>query len=428
MGREITQRHSSLFNKRLRAPFLFLQDIYQYGKARELSSFLVWELRHRLGLFPARQYLTFLNDRAMALDDWTAEHDAFADTFRRFMDRQELSVTRCALDWKYLFLLTNGDMLGSFQHDQRSLFRSDDQGQSVALLHTFPEPIKSIFVSSRSTIFVCVKGAVYRSADNGASFQHCLTLGSPASFFRHNNGMTETPSGTLAIGEYGNVWNDTRWKKLAYLYFSNDDGATWECSDFLIRQGTNKHVHLVKYSKLFSHMFVADGDNTKKLWVSDPLNASGSQPLARWTAVNRFHIQMGGYTSVVETDDKLLFGSDYQGGTNFLVSTSDGRKYDKFVVPDPYRRSPIDNMVQRRSASGNEIWANLPYSTANTKCLLMCSVDGGRGWRKVIQYDRASHKVWLISSSAEVNDRLYISIEDLRSGARAVYEISDAHD
>jgi hypothetical protein len=406
---------------------LFLQDIYQYGKARELSSFLVWELRHRLGLFPAKQYLTFLDDQALTLNGRAPDDEAFADTLRRLMERQSLSVTRSPLDWKYLFL-DNGDMIGSLHHDHHSLFRSTDQGQSVAWLHTFSEPIKSIFVSSGNTIFVCVKGAVYRSTDNGESFHQCLTLGSPASFFRHNNGMTETPNRVLAIGEYGNVWNDTRWKKLAYLYFSTDDGETWDCSDFLIRQGTNKHVHLVKYSKLLSHMFVADGDNKKKLWMSAPLDSTGCQALTTWTAVNRFHIQLGGYTSVVETDDELLFGSDYQGGTNFLVSTKDGRTYDKRIVPDPYRRSPIENMVQRRSANGKEIWANLPYSTSNTKCLLMCSTDGGSRWRKVIEYDRASHTVWLISSSTEITDRLYISIEDLRNGARAVYEVSDAHD
>ena len=83
----------------------------------------------------------------------------------------------------------------------------------IARLARFPERIKSLFVSSHDTVFVCVKGAVYRSADGGKTFEKSLDLGSSESFFRHNNGMTETPDGALVIAEYGNVWNEKEWKK-----------------------------------------------------------------------------------------------------------------------------------------------------------------------------------------------------------------------
>ena len=134
---------------------------------------------------------------------------------------------------------------------------------------------------------------------------------------------------------------------------------------------------------------------------------------------------MGGYTSVIENDEKILFGTDYQGGTNFVVETTDGEKFTNKIVPDPYRRSPIDNMVQRKSKNGNEIWANLPYSTANTKCLLMYSADGGKSWNKVIEYSGITHKVWLLNSSNEIADVLYFSIENKKSTDRVVYKIAD---
>jgi len=236
--------------------------------------------------------------------------------------------------------------------------------------------------------------------------------------------MTETPDMTLLIGEYGNVWEKRGWRKLAYLYSSSDGGETWERSDFLITQGINKHVHLVKYSRLFDRVLMADGDNKKKLWVSEPVNSSFSINSNRWKPVNKFHIQMGGYTSIVESDGKILFGTDYQGGTNFIVETTDCKKFTKRIVPDPYRRSPIDNMAQRKSKKGNEVWANLPYSTANTKCLLMYTDDGGESWNKVIEYNRATHKVWLLSSSNETSDVLYISIEDSIDKNRVVYRIA----
>jgi hypothetical protein len=238
--------------------------------------------------------------------------------------------------------------------------------------------------------------------------------------------MTETPDGTLIIAEYGNVWDKNRWRKLPFLYFSCNNGKTWERSDFLIKEGINKHLHLVKYSKALKMVFIADGDNKKKLWLNTSDNGADLKKPSTWKPVTRFHIQMGGYTSVVEHDGTMIFGTDYQGGTNFLVSTTDGKKFVKRVVPDPYRRSPIDNMVQRKSKTGSEIWANLPYSTSRTKSLLMYSADGGKEWHKVLEYNRATHKVWLLSSSNEATDEIYVSIDDVKHANRVVYKIADS--
>jgi photosystem II stability/assembly factor-like uncharacterized protein len=298
------------------------------------------------------------------------------------------------------------------------------QGETTARAVTDADQIKSIYVSSQNTIFVCIPGSVYLSTDNGTSFKNTLELGSPVSFFRHNNGITETPDKTIIIVEYGNIWDENGWRKLAYMYFSSDNGETWDRSDFLIAKGTNKHVHLAKYSKLLNKIFVADGDNKKKLWISDAVDSSNSKK-PHWNLVNRFHIQMGGYTSVIENDEKIVFGTDYQGGTNFIVETTDGKKFTKRIVPDPYRKSPIDNMVQRRSKKGTEIWANLPYSQSGTKCLLMYTDDGGQSWNKVVEYSRSTHKAWLLNSSQDVSDVLYFSIEDSKNNERVVYSIAD---
>jgi hypothetical protein len=428
MGRELTNRHATVFEWRIKNPLAFAQDIYRYGKGSELFSFAVWELLHKLRLFPQGRYLHISDSAALSLDHKPLRGAAFNETMEQFFYGKGLGVTQSAHNWKLLFI--NGGINGGHKifgcryGDDCTLYRSYDNGQTVALVHTFPEIIKSIFISTRDTILVCVKGAIYTSSDDGASFQKSLILGSSESFFRHNNALTETPDGTLIAGEYGNVWDGDGWRKLAYLYFSADDGKTWTRSDFLIRQGINKHVHLVKYSKTLNRLFMADGDNKKKLWISAPLTGSALNPT--WHSVTKVHIQMGGYTSVVEQDGRMLFGTDYQGGTNFLVATRDGKTFDKRIVPDPYRRSPIDNMVQRKSKTGVEIWANLPYSTAQTKCLLMYTTDGGSSWHKLIEYNRARHKVWIISSARDGGDDLYLSIEDLSNAERVVYKIYDA--
>ena len=424
MGRELTKRHSSLFEKKVINPLLFAHDIYRYGKFREIVSFMVWEFFHRFRLFPKSKYLQFNHGDVFTLDNDKLTGPDFNKRIHHFLTTRDLSVIRSEHNWKLLFITGNKEIFGCLYPDDKNLYKSVDNGNHIVLVTRFPERIKSIFISAHNTIFVCARGAVYKSSDNGGSFTKALELASSESWFRYNNGMTETPHRTLIIGEYGNVWDKRGWRKLAYLYYSSDNGERWDKSDFLIQQGINKHVHLVKYSKLLNRIFVADGDNKKKLWMSDSVNSVDVKDL-KMTPVNRFHIQMGGYTSIVETDDKLLFGTDYQGGTNFIVETIDGKHFAERIVPDPYRRSPINNMIQRKSKKANEIWAHLPFSTANTKSLLMYTVNGGRNWSKIIEYNGTTHKVSLLSSSNETTDELYLSIEDSRNGDRVVYKIAD---
>lgn len=426
MGRGLTKRYSSIFEKKgVKNLFSFVHDVYKSGKFRELVSFIVWELFHTLRLFPKNKYLKFNNSEALTLENESLNGLDFSNKINHLFRSRELNATRSYHNWKLLFINNNGEIFGCLYPDDRDLYKSIDNGKSIIFIKRFPKSIKSIFISSQNIIFVCVRGTVYKSSDNGGSFKKSLDLGSSESFFRYNNGMTETPSRTLIIGEYGNVWDKRGWRKLAYLYFSFDDGETWEKSDFLIKKGINKHVHLVRYSRLLNKILMADGDNKKKLWVSDSLNSFDLKNPNKWKLVNKFHIQMGGYTSVAESDEKILFGTDYQGGTNFIVESIDGEKFNKRIVPDPYRRSPIDNMVQRKSKKGHEIWANLPYSTSNTKCLLMYTVNGGKSWNKVIEYNRATHCIWLLNSSNEIADVLYLSIENYENNDRVVYRIVD---
>jgi len=425
MRRDLTKRYSSLFEKPSINPISFVHDIYQTGKFRELGSFIVWEIFHKLRIFPKQKYLNFSQGYGLTLG-----HERYSDMHvneesHKFFNSRGLRIKRCDHNWKRIFIDNNGNIYGCLYPDDRKLYKWIDNRGRLMLLQSFPESIKSIVVSSQGTIFVCVPGAVYKSVENEVSFRKALDLGSSESFFRFNNGMTETPCKTLIIGEYGNVWENNRWKQLAYVYFSSDNGETWERSDYLIGQGINKHVHMVKYSRLLNKLFLADGDNKKKLWVSDSVGSFEVRNV-KWKAVNKYHIQMGGYTSAVETEEKIFFGTDYQGGTNFIVETSDGLRFTRSIVPDPYRRSPIDNMVRRKSKKGTEIWANLPFSTAHTKCLLMYTADDGKSWNKVIEYTKPAHSVSLISSSHEIRDELYLSIENVRAKDRVVYRISDA--
>ncbi|GAB3278917.1 hypothetical protein GCM10027347_53410 [Larkinella harenae] len=225
--------------------------------------------------------------------------------------------------------------------------------------------------------------------------------------------MTELPDGTLIIGEYGSIWQGNKWQNLAYLYSSTDGGITWEKSDFLIRQGVNKHIHLVKYSPLLKAILLTDGDNKKQLWLKK--NATAVKADKEWHLVTKFHHQTGGYLSMAETEEGVLFGSDYLGGTNFVVSTTDGQRFRKLVLPDPYRRSPIMNMVCRQSASSSEIWAT-SYSclSDSARSLMMCTRDAGKTWTRVLDFVGAKHEVRLVNASHDRTEDLYISITEFQ--------------
>ena len=425
MGHALTNKYSLLFKKKgMKKVFSLAQDIYKYGKFRELVSFAVWEMYHKLGLFHKQDYLIFNNREAIKLENEGLAGSQFNEKVTQFFASRGLNAVRCEHNWKLLYTNNKGEIFGCLYPDDCDLYKSIDGGKTIVFIKRFEEDIKSIFISSQNTIFVCVKGSLYKSSDGGVSFKKTLELGSPISFFRFNNAMTETPNKTLVGAEYGNIYDKNGWKKLAYLYYSSDDGETWKTSDFLIQKGTNKHVHIVKYSPLLNKLMMADGDNYKKLWLSDSLDVSDpANP--DWKPVNKFHIQMGGYTSVVESDGRIFFGTDYQGGTNFIVESTDGKNFTRKIVPDPYRRSPIDNMVLRKAKRGNEIWANLPFSTANTKCLLMYSADDGKSWHKVFEYNRSTHTVWLVSSSNEIVEALFFSVEDSKNNTRVVYKLVD---
>lgn len=429
----LTAKYASIIEKRefKATPRLFLESLslvwaaYRSEKLVESISFLIWELFHRFRLFSRDDYLVFQDEGGLSLKNQSIDVLDSNSHIAHFFRQKGLSLVKANQDWKFVYENGEGTLFGNLYSDPQTLYLSRDGGQTITPLKTFPKKITSIYISSRDVIFVCIKGTLYRSLDLGDSFEKSLDLSSPAAYFRRDYGMTETPDNTLVMGEYGNLPKGRGWTNMAYLYFSQDDGQTWQKSDFLRQQGANKHVHFIWYSQLLNKLIVTDGDNKKRMWVSDELPPTGLKD-PQWNLVNRFHIQMGGHTAVIENNDRLLFGTDYMGGTNFILESSDGRTFRKMILPDPYRRSPIMILTHRKSIKGNEIWALLPYSTAGTRSLLMLSQDGGNSWHRVIEYSGAEHGVQIIGSAREPVESLYLSVKNVKNNSRAVYKITDS--
>ncbi|WP_212592942.1 WD40/YVTN/BNR-like repeat-containing protein [Spirosoma agri] len=389
----------------------FLVAAYRVGKLVELLSFVVWECRHRVGLFSRDRYVKFTDDTCPSLGVDTD----LAIQSSEFLNREGFCFEPVPIDWKYCFEAPDGTLWGTRYSDNNKLVYSIDGSISVTIAYEFLHSISSLYINSQGYLFVCVEGTIYKSSDCGLSFKKVLSLSSSISYFLFNNGMTELPDRTLFIGEYGSIWRRNNWQNLAFLYYSTDGGDTWTMTDFLVREGANKHIHVVKYCERLAALLLTDGDNKKRAWINSSLTHFDERTTRRqsfgWRLVTKFHHQTGGYLAVTETKNCVLLGSDYLGGTNFIVRTLDGRRFEKSVMPDPYRRSPIMNMTTTQSRACQEVWA-FSYSCLSTtsKSLLMCSKDDGKTWARVIEFDGTKNEVRLVSTSQRKSGILHIAI------------------
>lgn len=128
---------------------------------------------------------------------------------------------------------------------------------------------------------------------------------------------------------------------------------------------------------------------------------------------------MGGYTAMAEVNGKILLGTDYMGGTNFIVKTENLKKFTRKIIPDPYRRGWITNMVVTKD---NRIWATSMYMySSKNRSILMFSQDEGESWNKVLDYDGTRYLVDIISSSVNSQDSIFIKIREYNKAGNMLH-------
>ncbi|MFD4930803.1 WD40/YVTN/BNR-like repeat-containing protein [Peribacillus butanolivorans] len=412
-NRQITKEFSSFFHlkgfslifeiiKRLKG---FLLYLHINNKYEEFLSFLAWEIFHILKL-NKNSYINFNNNPCLKLSD------------EQLLKIGEINqgfnggiCERVHLPWKLVYIVNNEEMWGVISPRLHVLVKSSDEGNSYTDVFSFPSIIDSLYVSRHNKIFVCCAGKVYKSKDNGATFDVVLKLSTSESYFLHDYGITEDEKGTIFIGEYGNIWSGKNgWKNIAFIYLSKDNGETFNQTDFFIKQGANKHIHIIRFCSYFKQLFLTDGDNKKRIWINESMQnftkkSSGNEH--GWMLMNKRHINTGGYLSVISLTDGILFGSDYLGGTNFLIKIRDSKKLEKKILPDPIRRNPISNLVNVKSSNGNQIWVNSrnDLGSKHSKSMLFYSNDNGETWLKFIEYDGI--KCDIVIKSASLNPTKY---------------------
>lgn len=400
-------------------PVLFTET-WRQGKLTELLSFAVWEMMYKTGLYK-KKYVRFTETEPYVVTD------NFQEELTRFLTERYV-VIEAEVNWK---ILAKEDSLtvGATHESNNTLICVDRETGCQVLLHAFESEICALFICSSKTLLVCLtNGEVFKTGPDyfeaiknfeQPGFEKCLELSNTQSSVRRKYAITETPHKTLLIGEYGNILNaEERWVNCAYFYVSANQGVTWNRSDFLIKNGINKHIHIIYYSELLNAIVMADGDNKKKLWIGE--TDTEDETSIHWRLINKYHFQTGGYISIAETGNELFFGSDYLGGTNFIIQTRDGRSFKKQVIPSPYRRCPVQELQVRSSdfsRNQTEIWALMYNPFAQfTKSLLMVSGDNGKSWDRMIEYDASKYEISITSNYKDCREELCITIQKAGTG------------
>lgn len=401
----ITRKYSKInvFNL---IPFVY--DILKSNKGEELLSFMIWDISRRL-LSRTTSQIKFDN----IVPDIIIEGN-----IKTLEPVSNTKLHECSVDFNLAIFDEENRVLGSRVSYPTRLFSQDLYGNIVERFD-FGTVIKCIFKDKRNNIFVCSNGIVFKSDDSGLNFREVLKFSSDESLFLFET-VTETENNEILIGEYANIKNDGKWVFVGYLYISNDEGETWQKSDFL-KQKINKHIHIIKWVKQLKCLILTEGDDKKGIWVNKSNNylSQSINESSGWFRLNRFHIQKGGYTGFVETPENIVLGTDYYHGTNFIVSTTDLKTFDFAMVPDPYRRSAIFRMVY---LDNQTIWAGLYNHLSPNKSLLMYSENFGKSWHKFLEYDGSQIKISMISNS--MGTHFYILAEDLISNECKTYIIS----
>ena len=391
-----------------------LVTMMKYKKLAEFLSFAFWEILHALHFFKPGDYVTFKNPLPITK---ISDHE-LVDLSRKsqllvHFHQNQVSATELALKWLDVFVDKNEILWGYIASEPNVLYRSKDKGSRAKKLFSFSSRLTSIHVDNRNSIFVCCGGTIFKSKDYGVSFYPVLQFSSPNSLFLSGCGFAEDDLGRLFVAEY---YTDSLTLPGAWLYWSEDYGDNWHRTDFLIRQGASQHAHVVKYFRKARKLCLSDGDNKKRLWINDTMtnfsSSSSKKDPSGWRLINKSHIQMGGYLSAEDLGDQMIFGTDYLGGTNFFVKTRNGTEFQRFLIPDPYRRNPVLKIILTKSTSGREVWACLRnwIRSRHSKGAILLSSDNGETWSKFIEYDGIKSDIDIISSSCSVLGYLFIMI------------------
>ena len=396
----------------------FIKKLYYSNKTEEFISFIVWELKYVLSFYKGDKTISFTNEDIPSI--------LIGSQANFTIENEDFNITKSSVNWSRVYIHNASTHFGCTEEDPNILVVSSLSGVTRSI-YTFSSKILSLFVTTKGSILCCVEGRIFKVCGDTKTAQEVLKLTTTESRFRQD-AITETPSGDIFLGEYANVYERSQWKFVGYIYHSTNDGLSWQKIDFLAKEKINKHIHILQWSNLIQGLIMTDGDNQKNIWINQSnryFDQKHVDPTKGWKKINKNHIQKGGHTAIAELDDRILFGTDYNGGTNFIISTRDMNVFKDQVLPNPYRRAIFNRIVVKCNNTGsNQLWAVTRFRHHHgIKSLVTMSVDQGQHWKKVIEYDATNWEINLISNSKDPINQIYLSVKNRSNNISNTYLI-----
>jgi|GEM_PF-6915666 hypothetical protein len=249
------------------------------------------------------------------------------------------------------------DVFMSCEENKYVVLRHMLVSSTVSTLHFYDHHrklLRSVEGGGRIRNFVCIGVCVYFIVDgrlrsvtvDGDVQDEGLVLSSPASRVL-DQGIAAAPDGTLVVAEYK---HDACGVSGAYAYVRRPYSDRWEAVTALAKR-VDKHCHIVVFDPYTARFYITCGDNRKMLACLDvgPVRTDVHIiSTGTWRA--------GGFMCAAVSDASIICGTDYTGGTNYLVEVSGGRIRNKSVLRMPFRRSIVTAIDISRAGTLYTAW------------------------------------------------------------------------
>jgi len=359
--------------------------IIRSGKLNEFFSFFIWEILRRIGWY---ERVSVDQSQCVQLDKYV--DDSYIHTTTHF------SIHKEETDWVKIVPFLEGNLAVSASDESTLLYIKEGDNDSFKSIN-FSAKITNIYVTINEDALISSQGKVYILEKTWKAVQ-VLSLTHESSTFL-DEAVVEDQFGNILIGEYGNHVENGRFVFMGILYTSRDL-RNWSKNDFLFHKGVNKHIHCIKFWG-DNELILTDGDNLKQLWLGKLDYEDGIIQDISWINKTARHIHMGGYTGAFVSKLGVTFGTDYHGGVNFIVKSSDMKKFKKKVLPSRMVRSVCQKIDLLKSEKKDD-WAMVTnfYNGVhkNNQNIAMISRDDGENWTELFSYYPKDYYVRIASA------------------------------